>query len=50
MAAAYIVRLAEILEQIRIDSNNEGLKQELVRISIKMSRLIDKLEKSVLGG
>jgi hypothetical protein len=50
MAAAYIVRLAEILEQIKMDSTNEGLKQELVKISRKMSRLIDKLEKSVLGG
>jgi hypothetical protein len=50
MAEAYIVRLAEILEQIKIDSTNDGLKQELVKISRKMSQLIDKLEKSVLGG
>jgi hypothetical protein len=48
VAAAYIIILAALLEQIKSDSNNEGLRQELVRICRRMSRLIDKLEKSVL--
>ncbi|MDQ3840178.1 MAG: hypothetical protein M3297_13025 [Thermoproteota archaeon] len=48
LALAYIVRLAEISEQIKADKTNQGLMQELVPVSRKMSQLIDKLEESVL--
>ena len=49
IAVAYICRLAEIMEQVKIDGSNKELKREVVTISRKMSRLIDKFEKSVLG-
>jgi hypothetical protein len=49
VASAYIMRLSEILEQIKTDMTNKGLKRELVRISKKMSHLIDILERSILG-
>ncbi|MGH9990326.1 MAG: hypothetical protein ACREAS_07810, partial [Nitrososphaera sp.] len=48
--AGYIIRLGEILEQIKADMTNPQLKKELVLISRKMSDLIDKLAKSVSGG
>jgi hypothetical protein len=50
IAILYICRLAEIIEQIKVDATNQGLKREVVKISKKMTLLIDKLEKSVLGG
>jgi len=48
IAVAFIIRLSEILERLKEDPTNEGLKRELGIISEKMSRLIYKLEKSVL--
>jgi hypothetical protein len=47
---AYIIRLAEILEQIKVDIANVELKQELIRISRKMSDLIDSLANSLSRG
>jgi hypothetical protein len=44
VAVTYILRLGELLEQIKTDTKNKKLKQELVRVSSRMSRLIYKLE------
>jgi hypothetical protein len=45
---SYIIRLGEILEQIKMDKDNTELKQELAKFSERMSELIYKLEKAVL--
>jgi hypothetical protein len=48
VAVTYILRLGELLEQIKADATNKKLQDELVRVSSRMSRLIYKLE-AVLG-
>jgi hypothetical protein len=44
VAVTYILRLGELLEQIKADTKNKKLQQELARVSSRMSRLIYKLE------
>jgi hypothetical protein len=48
VAIAYIIRLAEILEDIKVDLTNKALKRELVRISVRMTGLIEQFENTLL--
>jgi hypothetical protein len=50
VAIAYIIRLAEILEDIKVDLTNKALKRELVRISVRMTGLIEQFENTLLRG